>query len=177
MDYAPEVLETFENKHPENDYWVRFNCPEFTSLCPITGQPDFAEIRISYVPNVRMVESKSLKLYLFSFRNHGDGQIQAKFDDKLELLNKTDFDGRKVALIGVGNVERHGSDFCSGMSAFLPVLKKADLIGAWGAEGYKFKHSRAFINGKFVGLTIDFKGDEHWQARADKWIAAVKGEF
>ena len=44
-DYAPEVLETFENKHPENDYWVQFNCPEFTSLCPITGQPDFAEIR------------------------------------------------------------------------------------------------------------------------------------
>ena len=40
MDYAPEVLETFMNKHPENDYWVRFNCPEFTSLCPITGQPD-----------------------------------------------------------------------------------------------------------------------------------------
>jgi len=70
-DYAPEVLETFENKHPENDYWVRFNCPEFTSLCPITGQPDFAEIRISYIPAQRMVESKSLKLYLFSFRNHG----------------------------------------------------------------------------------------------------------
>ena len=71
-DYAPEVLETFENKHPENDYWVRFNCPEFTSLCPITGQPDFAEIRISYLPEHKMVESKSLKLYLFSFRNHGD---------------------------------------------------------------------------------------------------------
>ena len=70
-DYAPEVLETFINKHPENDYWVRFNCPEFTSLCPITGQPDFAEIRISYVPDQKMVESKSLKLYLFSFRNHG----------------------------------------------------------------------------------------------------------
>ena len=71
-DYAPEVLETFVNKHPDNDYWVRFNCPEFTSLCPITGQPDFAEIRISYLPGERMVESKSLKLYLFSFRNHGD---------------------------------------------------------------------------------------------------------
>ena len=69
--YAPEVLEAFDNKHPENDYWVRFNCPEFTSLCPITGQPDFAEIRISYLPDVKMVESKSLKLYLFSFRNHG----------------------------------------------------------------------------------------------------------
>lgn len=71
-DYAPQVLETFVNRHPDNDYWVRFNCPEFTSLCPITGQPDFAEIRIAYIPGERMVESKSLKLYLFSFRNHGD---------------------------------------------------------------------------------------------------------
>ena len=57
QDYAPEVLESFVNKHPGNDYWVRFNCPEFTSLCPITGQPDFAEIRISYLPDVKMVES------------------------------------------------------------------------------------------------------------------------
>lgn len=71
QDYAPDVLETFSNKHPERDYWVHFNCPEFTSLCPITGQPDFAEIRISYIPAIKMVESKSLKLYLFSFRNHG----------------------------------------------------------------------------------------------------------
>ena len=70
--YTPEVLETFENKHPDNDYWVQFNCPEFTSLCPITGQPDFAEIKIMYIPEHRMVESKSLKLYLFSFRNNGD---------------------------------------------------------------------------------------------------------
>ena len=71
-DYNPDILETFENKHQDNDYFVKFNCPEFTSLCPITGQPDFATIYISYVPNVNMVESKSLKLYLFSFRNHGD---------------------------------------------------------------------------------------------------------
>ena len=71
-DYAPEVLETFINKHPENDYMVTFNCPEFTSLCPITGQPDFAKIVINYIPAERMVESKSLKLYLFSFRNRGD---------------------------------------------------------------------------------------------------------
>jgi 7-cyano-7-deazaguanine reductase len=70
-EYAPEVLETFTNKHPENDYWVHFDCPEFTSLCPITGQPDFASILIDYIPDVRMLESKSLKLYLFSFRNHG----------------------------------------------------------------------------------------------------------
>ena len=71
-DYAPEMLEIFENKHHGNAYFVKFNCPEFTSLCPITGQPDFATVTISYVPNIKMVESKSLKLYLFSFRNHGD---------------------------------------------------------------------------------------------------------
>ena len=71
-DYDPSVLETFENLHQDNDYWVQFNCPEFTTLCPITGQPDFAEIKILYIPGERMVESKSLKLYLFSFRNHGD---------------------------------------------------------------------------------------------------------
>ncbi|MBR2234560.1 MAG: NADPH-dependent 7-cyano-7-deazaguanine reductase QueF [Prevotella sp.] len=71
-NYDPTLLETFKNQHPDNDYWVQFNCPEFTTLCPITGQPDFAEIKILYLPGERMVESKSLKLYLFSFRNHGD---------------------------------------------------------------------------------------------------------
>ena len=65
-------METFINKHPDHDYFVKFNCPEFTSLCPMTGQPDFGNVIISYVPSERMVESKSLKLYLFSFRNHGD---------------------------------------------------------------------------------------------------------
>jgi len=72
FNYHPEVLETFDNKHPGNDYRVKFNCPEFTTLCPITGQPDFATLYISYIPDQKMVESKSLKLYLFSFRNHGD---------------------------------------------------------------------------------------------------------
>ena len=71
-DYNPDVLETFVNKHQDNDYVVTFNCPEFTSLCPKTGQPDFAKIIINYIPRELMVESKSLKLYLFSFRNHGD---------------------------------------------------------------------------------------------------------
>ena len=70
--YAPEILEAFVNKHPENEYLVTFHCPEFTTLCPLTGQPDFATIVISYIPREKMVESKSLKLYLFSFRNHGD---------------------------------------------------------------------------------------------------------
>ena len=56
-DYAPEVLETFPNKHPDRDCFVKFNCPEFTSLCPMTGQPDFATIYISYVPGERCVEA------------------------------------------------------------------------------------------------------------------------
>jgi len=64
-------LEAFDNAYPERDYTIRFDCPEFTSLCPITGQPDFGQILIEYVPGARCIESKSLKLYLFSFRNHG----------------------------------------------------------------------------------------------------------
>lgn len=71
-NYAPELLEVFDNQHSNNDYFVKFIFPEFTSLCPITGQPDFATIYINYLPHLRMLESKSLKLYLFSFRNHGD---------------------------------------------------------------------------------------------------------
>ncbi|MGT2803272.1 preQ(1) synthase [Streptococcus henryi] len=89
-DYAPEVLEIFPNKHPENDYFVKFNCPEFTSLCPMTGQPDFATIYISYIPDELMVESKSLKLYLFSFRNHGDFHedcMNIIMKDLIKLMN------------------------------------------------------------------------------------------
>ena len=70
---SPQVarLETVPNPHPDARYLVRFVCPEFTALCPVTGQPDFAHLVIDYVPNRRLVESKSLKLYLASFRNHG----------------------------------------------------------------------------------------------------------
>lgn len=89
-DYAPEMLETFANKHRDNDYFVKFNCPEFTSLCPITGQPDFAAIYISYIPDEKMVESKSLKLYLYSFRNHGDFHedcVNIIMKDLIKLMN------------------------------------------------------------------------------------------
>jgi len=65
------VLETVSNPHPGTLYLVRFAAPEFTSLCPVTGQPDFAHLVIDYVPDVLLVESKSLKLFLQSFRNHG----------------------------------------------------------------------------------------------------------
>jgi 7-cyano-7-deazaguanine reductase len=66
-----KILETFANPNPERDYEISFECPEFTCLCPRTGQPDFATIRIRYVPNRSCVELKSLKLYLWSFRDEG----------------------------------------------------------------------------------------------------------
>ena len=87
--YAPDILEAFENKHAENEYVVTLDCPEFSSLCPKTGQPDFGHIYISYIPRQKMVESKSLKLYLFSFRNHGDFHedvVNVIYDDLSKLL-------------------------------------------------------------------------------------------
>ena len=89
-DYNPSLLEKYPNKHTENDYMVVLNCPEFTSLCPKTGQPDFATISINYIPDEYLVESKSLKLYLFSFRNHGDFHedcINIIMKDLVKLLN------------------------------------------------------------------------------------------
>ena len=65
------VLDRVPNPHADTDYLARFTCPEFTSICPVTGQPDFATLMIDYVPDLWLVESKSLKLYLTSFRNHG----------------------------------------------------------------------------------------------------------
>jgi len=68
---AQKSLATFPNPSPRRDYEIRFDCPEFTCVCPLTGQPDFATIRISYVPDRLCVELKSLKLYLWSYRNEG----------------------------------------------------------------------------------------------------------
>ncbi|MDE1566926.1 preQ(1) synthase [Aquabacter sp. P-9] len=65
------TLDRVPNPHVDTDYVARFTCPEFTSLCPVTGQPDFAHLVIDYVPDLYLVESKSLKLYLAAFRNHG----------------------------------------------------------------------------------------------------------
>ncbi len=89
-DYAPEALETFQNQHTDHDYWVRFNCPVFTTLCPITGQPDYGTIYISYMPAERMVESKSLKLYLYSLANTHLGDTTEQVQMAYELIAKED---------------------------------------------------------------------------------------
>lgn len=90
FEYAPEVLEAVPNLHTGRDFFVKFNCPEFTSLCPMTGQPDFATMYVSFIPDELLVESKSLKLYLFSFRNHGDFHedcVNIIMNDLIELIN------------------------------------------------------------------------------------------
>jgi 7-cyano-7-deazaguanine reductase len=82
------VLETVPNPNPGINYLVRFSCPEFTSLCPVTGQPDFAHLVIDYIPNALLVESKSLKLYLASFRNHGGFHEACTTDIALRLVKE-----------------------------------------------------------------------------------------
>ena len=87
--YNPGLLESFDNKNPNKIAFTTFLCTEFTSLCPKTNQPDFARITLNYIADKKMVESKSLKLYLFSFRNHGDFHedcIQKICDDLSKLL-------------------------------------------------------------------------------------------
>lgn len=96
--YDPTLLEAFDNRHPRQIAWTTFVCTEFTSLCPKTGQPDFARVFVNYIAADRMVESKSLKLYLFSFRNHGDFHedcIQKICDDLVTLM-----DPRYIEVIG-----------------------------------------------------------------------------
>lgn len=89
FSYDPKLLEAFKNRHSKSLAWTSLVCTEFTSLCPKTGQPDFAKIFINYIADEKMVESKSLKLYLFSFRNHGDFHedcIQNICDDLIALM-------------------------------------------------------------------------------------------
>lgn len=90
MSYDPSILEKFPNKNPDQIAWTTFICTEFTSLCPKTSQPDFAKIFVNYIAGDSMVESKAMKLYLFSFRNHGDFHedcVQKICNDLTELLN------------------------------------------------------------------------------------------
>lgn len=97
QEYDPSLLEKFPNPRPERDFWTSMICPEFTALCPITAQPDFATLYLSYIADEWMVESKSLKLYLFSFRTHGafhEACINLILDDLWKLLQPRYFEIR-----------------------------------------------------------------------------------
>lgn len=92
------ILESFPNPRPERDYQIEFVFPEFTSVCPVTGQPDFATITIRYVPDQRCVEMKSLKLYFYAFRNKGifyESVINTILDDLLAVLSP-----RRMTVVG-----------------------------------------------------------------------------
>ncbi len=98
IDNPRAILESFDNPRPDRDYEIRFVFPEFTSVCPITGQPDFATITITYVPNRRCVEMKSLKLYFFAYRNKGifyEAVINTILDDLVDCLNP-----RQMTVVG-----------------------------------------------------------------------------
>jgi 7-cyano-7-deazaguanine reductase len=95
-------LQTFQNPAPHRDYEIAFECPEFTCVCPMTGQPDFGTVRIRYVPDARCVELKSLKLYLWAFREEGhfhEAVTNRILDDLVQLL-----DPRKITVEGDFNV-------------------------------------------------------------------------
>jgi len=124
--YSPKVLEAFDNKNPDSEAWTTFLCTEFTSLCPKTAQPDFARIYINYIADKKMVESKSLKLYLFSFRNHGDFHedcVQKICDDLQKLMNP-----KYLEVIGEftprGGIAIYPYASCSNNSAKFKKLKE-----------------------------------------------------
>ena len=99
---GPDLLEAFPNRHPDRDYVITFEHPEFSSLCPMTGQPDFATITVRYVPGEKCVESKSFKLYMCAFRNHGafmESIVNTIADDLIATLTP-----RRLTVTGAFNV-------------------------------------------------------------------------
>ena len=112
-NYNPDILETFDNRFPQNKYEVKLNCPEFTHICPKTGQPDFAEIIIKYCPDKLLVESKSLKLYLFGFRQHGSFH-----EDCINIITKDLFN-----LMKPNWIEVHGDFMPRGGISIIPTCR------------------------------------------------------
>ncbi|MEE3693694.1 flavodoxin domain-containing protein [Campylobacter sp. CLAX-22107-21] len=114
---------------------------------------------------------------IFTASTHGHGELQKDFKAKLDIINEADFGGKTLALVGVGGQVKHPTTFLDGLVEFLPLIRGARLVGATDIDGYAFKNSLSFINGKFIGLAIDYKNDKDWQTRADKWIESIKSEF
>ena len=117
------ILEAFPNRYPGRDYVIRFEHPEFTSLCPMTGQPDFGCIVVTYAPGEKCVESKSFKLYMGAFRNHGsfmESLTNKIADDLIAVLAP-----RRLTVEGLFNV-RGGTHISVRVEHFAPGLKTAD---------------------------------------------------
>jgi 7-cyano-7-deazaguanine reductase len=124
-------LEAFPNRFPQRDYVITLEHPEFTSLCPMTGQPDFGTIRVRYVPGERCVESKSFKLYLGAFRNHGSFMESVTNRIASDLI--TVLAPRRMTVEGIFNV-RGGTNISvrvEDLDKSLPAGRKAALLGLW----------------------------------------------
>ena len=121
---GPDLLEAFPNRYPGRDYVITFEHPEFTSLCPMTGQPDFATITVQYAPGKKCVESKSFKLYMCAFRNHGsfmESVTNKIADDLIAVLAP-----RRMTVVGQFNV-RGGTDITVRVEHMDPALDKASI--------------------------------------------------
>lgn len=114
---------------------------------------------------------------IFAASTHGHGDLQKDFKAKLDIIAEAEFGGKTLALVGVGGQVKHPTTFLDGLVEFLPHIRGVKLVGATDIDGYAFKNSLSFINGKFIGLAIDYKNDKDWQARADKWVEFIKSEF
>ena len=145
FEYQPEVLESFDNRHVENDYFIKFNCPEFTSLCPITAQPDFATIYISYIPDKLCVESKSLKLYLFSYRNHGDFHENCINTIGKDLVNLLDPRYLEVSQAAKDFITEEGYDEVMGVRPLRRVVEQQirDKVTDFHLDHLDAKHLEA----------------------------------
>lgn len=104
--------------------------------------------------------------------SYGFGELQGDWLDKIDILYDVNFDGKNVAFIGLGGLKRHTDSFCSSLVDFLPKIKHATIIGSSEVGEYKVENSMALINGKFIGLCVDFS-DENWQKRADEFIKSL----
>lgn len=126
------------------------------------------------IKDTKIEKISQFDLVILASSSYAFGELEESWQDKINELKNIKFDGKKVALIGVGNLQRHQDSFCSAIVDFLPYIKAANLIGSDDLNGYSFKNSSAFINGKFIGLCVDFKGDENWQKRAKNWCENLK---
>ncbi len=116
--------------------------------------------------------------FIFVASTHAYGELQKDFKAKLDLVKEADFTGKTIALVGVGNQAKHPKTFSDGLVEFLPLIRGAKVVGASEVGNYtNFENSLSLINGKFVGLVVDYKGDAEWKNRANAWINALKPVF
>lgn len=115
--------------------------------------------------------------FIFASSTYGDGALNPDWKDKLDILEDANLESKTIALVGIGNQERHGEHFCGGMAKFLEKIKGVNVIGQTELNGYKFNNSEFFKDGKFFGLAVDFKGDENYQKRVLDWVNDIKVKF